>query len=426
MKILSVDDNSENLYLLESMLRGSGYEVVSARNGSEALHLLAQEPVDLIIADILMPQMDGFELCRKVKQDESLRHIPFVFYTATYTDVKDQELAQRLGASRFITKPVEPERFLAAIREVMRDYKTGHLPAAAPATDKESVLLKAYNERLVNKVQQKVLELEETTRHLQVALAEKGREVTERRRAEAQVRELNAELEERVNSRTAELRAANDRLESFVSAVAHDLRAPLRAIDGFGRMLQAYTEQMDPSARRSLQGLRDATERMNRFVHACLGLAQVTRCALRREPVNLSEQAQAIEAELQNAEPGRAVEFVTEPNLVVEGDPALLQLVLQNLLSNAWKFTSRVPQARIEFGREGPNGGFFVRDNGVGFEMTSAKKLFQPLERLPSADGFPGTGIGLATVQQIIRRHGGSIWAESSLGKGATFHFTLA
>jgi signal transduction histidine kinase len=420
MKILSVDDNNENLYLLESMLRTSGYEVDSAHNGVEALNKLEHEPVDLIVSDILMPQMDGFELCREVKKREELRRIPFVFYTATYTDPKDEALALRLGASRFITKPVEPEQFLSSIAEVLQDFEAGQLPAAPPSPDKEAVLLKAYNQRLVDKIERKVEQLEETAHQLQ-------EEVAERRRAEGQVRQLNAELEQRVQERTAELRAANAQLESFVSAVAHDLRAPLRSIDGFGHMLEsAYGEKLDSQGRRFLEGLRVATQRMNQFVQACLGLAQVTHCALQREPVNLSEEAQAIEADLRREAPARDVEFVIAPNLVAEGDPTLLHSVLQNLLGNAWKFTSRTPHARIELGRDPPHGAYFVRDNGIGFRMDLAGKLFRPLERLPSAAGFPGTGIGLATVEQIIRRHGGRIWAEAALGQGATFHFTLA
>ena len=428
MKVLSVDDNSENLYLLENMLRSDGYEVVEAHNGVEALDTLQREPVDLVIADILMPQMDGFELCRQVKRREELRHIPFVFYTATYTDKKDEELGLRLGASRFIMKPVEPEEFLASIREVLRAFDRGGLPAGASPEEREAVLLKAYNQALVRKLGDKVEQLEHSERALRATLAEVEHEVSERRRAEAQVRQLNAELEQRVQARTAELRAANEQLEHFVAAVAHDLRTPLRSIDGYLHMLaRAGADKLDDPARGHLAKLRTAAERMNQFLEACLDLAHATHSPLRREPVDLSQAAEKIIHDLRQQEPARAVDFTPQPGLLAQGDPALLYELLQNLLGNAWKFTARTRGARIEFGRAGAedSGAYFVRDNGVGFSMDSAQKLFRPLQRLPSAEGFPGTGIGLATVQQIVRRHGGRLWAEAAPGAGATFHFTL-
>jgi len=197
MKILSVDDKVENLYLIESMLQGAGcgYQVVSAHNGIDALEKLEQEKFDLIVADILMPEMDGFELCHEVKARESLRRIPFIFYTATYTDKKDQELGLRLGASRFVIKPVEPDKFLAIIREAIEDYESGRLVSLPPATEKEEVLLKEYNRRLVRKLDHKVRQLAETTQKLKA-------EVGERQKAEAEVRNANSELETRVRERT--------------------------------------------------------------------------------------------------------------------------------------------------------------------------------------------------------------------------------
>jgi PAS domain S-box-containing protein len=202
MKILSVDDRLENLYLLESMLNGAGcgYEVISAHNGIEALQKLGQEKVDLIISDILMPQMDGFELCRQVKEQEDLRHIPFIFYSATYTEKKDQELGLRLGALRFIVKPVEPDDFLAMLREVIQQYEAGRLPSPSPPAEKEEVLLKAYNRRLVCKLDQKVQQLEQTAQQLRAALEAKDGEMVELRKAEEQIRLQAAALESAANS----------------------------------------------------------------------------------------------------------------------------------------------------------------------------------------------------------------------------------
>jgi len=202
MKILSVDDKVENLYLLEAMFKGADcdYQVVSAHNGVEALEVLGRDKFDLIISDILMPQMDGFELCRQVKQRDDLRHIPFIFYTATYTEKKDEELGLRLGASRFIFKPQEPERFLAIIRQVIREYETGRLISAPPPAEKEEVLLKAYNRTLVRKLDRKVQQFDHATQQLEAALEEKERELAARRNAEQLIRLLTVALESAANS----------------------------------------------------------------------------------------------------------------------------------------------------------------------------------------------------------------------------------
>lgn len=430
MKILSVDDKVENLYLLESMLRGAscGYEVLSAHNGVEALQKLEQEKFDLIISDILMPQMDGFELCHQVKTRESLRHIPFVFYTATYTEKKDEELGLRLGASRFIIKPVDPDQFLATLREVIDDYQSGRLYSPSAPAEPEEVLLKSYNWRLVRKLDRKVAQLEQVTQQLQAALKEKSREVVEREKAEEEVRRLNTELEERVHQRTGELAAANEDLQTFAYAVSHDLRAPLRAILSYSEIVAAGSrDKLNERDRSFLDKVQFEARRMGQLIDALLQLSRAMRGELRREPVNLSQLALEIEAELRREQPNRPAEVRVAPGLVAQGDPVLLRSVLRNLLGNAWKFTARSAQARIEFGQEkqGDKSAYFVSDDGVGFDMKVAGKLFLPFHRLHDPSEFPGTGIGLATVQQIIRRHGGKVWARSAAGKGATFYFTL-
>jgi len=430
MKILSVDDKVENLYLLESILNGSGsgYQVVSAHNGIEALQKLDQEKFDMIISDILMPQMDGFELCHQVKQRPDLCHIPFIFYTATYTEKKDEELGLRLGASRFIIKPLEPEKFLAMLREVIQQYEAGRLPPVSSSGEREEVLLKAYNRRLVQKLDHKVEQLENLTRELQKTLVEKQGEVVRRQEAEEEVRKLNADLEERVRQRTAELAAANDDLETFVSAVSHDLRAPLRALSGYSAILVLYwRDKMDEEARTCLDHLQSETQRMGGLTEALLQLSRSTSSELRRQTVNLSEMAREIESDLRREHPNRQVGFRVAPDLATEADPVLLRSVLRNLLGNAWKFTANSPEAHIEFGRSQQEGkaAYFVSDNGVGFPMASAQKLFVPFNRLHDPTQFAGTGIGLATVRRIVRRHGGDVWAESEPGKGAIFYFTL-
>lgn len=431
MKILSVDDKVENLYLLEAMLKGakSGYEVVSAHNGVEALQELERNKIDLIISDILMPQMDGFELCHEVKNRPALRQIPFIFYTATYTEKKDEELGLRLGASRFLIKPVEPDAFLATLREVLREFEAGQLPSPPSPAEKEEVLLKAYNRRLVRKLDRKVEQLEQTAQQLRAALKEKEAEMAQRRKAEEEVRRLNADLEERVRQRTAELGAANKDLQTFASAVSHDLRAPLRAIGGFSQLLAVdLGDKLDARGRNYLNKVQFEIDRMGRLIDALLQLSSATSGELRREPVNLSQLATEVEADLRREQPNRPLDFTIAPSLVGQGDPVLLRAVLRNLLGNAWKFTSKCPQARIQFGQLQQDGKptYFVSDNGAGFDTGRAGKLFTPFHRLHDPREFPGTGIGLATVQQIIRRHGGTVWAKSGAGQGATFYFTLS
>jgi light-regulated signal transduction histidine kinase (bacteriophytochrome) len=222
------------------------------------------------------------------------------------------------------------------------------------------------------------------------------------------------------------LEAINRELEAFSYSVSHDLRAPLRSIRGFSEvLLQRYSSSLDQRGQEFLKRTCESSQQMDRLIEDLLQLSRVSRAELQHRPVNLSNLAVAIGAELRQAEPDRSVEFIVAPNLCAHADERLLRVVLENLLRNAWKFTAKQPKACIEFGFSPERPAFFVRDNGAGFDMAYADKLFGVFQRLHSAAEFPGTGVGLATVQRIINRHGGLTWAEGAPARGATFYFSL-
>ncbi|MHB9022982.1 MAG: PAS domain S-box protein [Armatimonadota bacterium] len=250
------------------------------------------------------------------------------------------------------------------------------------------------------------------------------RDITDRKRAEAEIKRLNDELQHHVE----QLVATNKELEAFSYSVSHDLRAPLRSIDGFSNILmENYPDRLDERGKDYLTRVRTAAQRMARLIDDMLNLSRIGRAEMHWESVDLSEITALVVEDLRQRDPERQVDVEITPGVQVNGDPALLHIVLDNLLGNAWKFTSHRQQARIEFGMTTQDDElvYFVRDNGAGFDMSYADKLFTPFQRLHTEEEFPGTGIGLAIVQRIIARHGGRIWAEGTEGQGATFYFTL-
>lgn len=383
-KILAVDDSVTYLHELAEALRGEGYDVIPARSGEQALELLAIQPVDCILLDLLMPGLGGQETCRRIKSAPVVRDVPLVMLTA----LEDREAmieGLSAGADDYIPKSSEFEVLKARVRAQIRRKQ-----------------------------------FEDENRRIREELLRKELEAAEARAAH-ELAEARAVLAE-------ELARKNKELEAFSYSVSHDLRAPLRSIDGFSQaLLEDYADRLDPKAQDYLRRVRGAAQRMGELIDDLLQLSRVGRAELSRRRVNLSEIARLITADLLKKEPERAVEVVIPDGLVADADPSLMSVVLDNLLGNAWKFTRKIQEGRIEFGADLIDGGsaYFVRDNGAGFNMKYADKLFRPFQRLHRDADFPGTGIGLATVHRIIDRHGGRVWAESTVGHGATFYFTI-
>ena len=269
--------------------------------------------------------------------------------------------------------------------------------------------------------------LDELAMDLSFAI-ETSRKESARAKAEAEVVRLNASLEAKVRERTAELEASNRELESFSYSVSHDLRAPLRAIDGFGHLLsEELGDRIGEKGQHLLDRILEGARKMGHLVDDLLSLSKLGRTTVNPECLDLGPLARAIDAELRAASPGRQVEFVVGSGLVATADPSLLGILLHNLLGNAWKFTSRRPGARIEIGVEDAptEKVFYVRDDGAGFDMGLSFQLFEPFRRLHRTDEFEGTGIGLAIVRRIVQRHGGRVWIEGAVDRGATVRFTL-
>jgi DNA-binding response OmpR family regulator len=383
-RILTVDDSLTYLDAVAVQLRQQGYDVVPARSGEEALELLSVQMVDCILLDLVMPGLSGQETCRRIKSTAAWRDIPLIMHTAL--DEQDAMIEGiNAGADDYIAKSSDHEVLCARVRAQLRRRQF----------EDEN---RSIREQLLQK-------------ELEVVAANSARELAETRGVFVE-----------------ELQRKNSELEAFSYSVSHDLRAPLRSIDGFSKLLlEDHAGNLDAKGQHYLQLVRDSAQRMGELIDDLLLLSRVGRADLSRARVDLSSIARAASEELKRQDPSRHVTMVIEDQLLAEADCGLMRVVFENLLGNAWKFTAKAAEARIEVGTDQQEGVsvFFVRDNGAGFNMSYAEKLFSPFQRLHTESEFPGTGIGLATVHRIIDRHGGRIWARSAENQGAAFYFTI-
>lgn len=525
--ILIVDDELKNRKLLEILLRPEGYRTLSAANGDEGL-AIAQMAPDLILLDIMMPGIDGYEVAERLKSNPDTSNIPIIMVTAR-TGRPALLAGLQAGAEDFLTKPVDRMELSLRVRNLLRLKALGDLqkrsldlelqvhartadlqrstelqlkeaarqmailnslPAHIALLDREGFIISVNDEwrqfadanllgnadhgvgmnyldicgealgenawgageseegiRAVLNGEAKTFSIEypchspSEKRWFQMTVTPlmphelRGVivmhvNVTARRQAQNEISRLNTELEERVRQRTHQLQVANQELEAFSYSASHDLRTPLSAIDGYSSLLvrELGTTTASERSKHYLARIRAGVMQMGELIDALLSLAQLSRTSLRRDTVDLSAMARAILLGLQERQPERRATFDVQPGLYAKGDVHLLQRVLDNLLGNAWKFSAGQAETRITFMRETDAAGeevYLVRDNGAGFDMAYAGKLFGAFQRLHSDAQFVGTGIGLATVHRIITRHGGLIWAESVSGAGASFHFTL-
>lgn len=381
LSILIVEDNATARDSLCNMvaMRYPNLAIHCADNGRSGLESFAEHSPDIIVTDICMPVMDGISMAAEMK---SVRPELAIIALTSYADSRALLRSMEIGIDHYLLKPLVCEKLFALL-------------------DKNIALICDLQHR----------------KEIETAL----------RKSQNDLQLANVLLEQRVSERTADLQASIRELESFSYSVSHDLRAPLRHINSFSAILmEEYGQDLPDPARNYLERIRTASSKMGALIDHLLELSRVGRAPLKLGPVNLSELSASIVGLLQETDPLRRVDVSIEDGITVLGDASLMRQLLENLLGNAWKYTSKKSSARIEFGRTLVAGQatFFVKDDGAGFDMAYKENLFEVFQRLHTAE-FDGNGIGLATAQRIVHRHGGQIWAGGMVDKGATFYFTL-
>lgn len=408
VEALVAEDSPTQACRLEHVLTQAGFSVTTRANGRLALEAAKQRPPTLVISDVIMPEMDGYEFCRQLKTDPALSHIPVILVTAL-SDIDDVIMGLKCHADNFILKPYDEAHLLRRVREVL---------ASRPDEKKDEPAIEPVGfvvEGRKHQISASRLQILNLLLSTYDAAIHRNRELS---RAQDDLQRLNQRLE-----------AANHELESFSYSVSHDLRAPLRHVRGFASLLAKRSlDLLDTQSRDYLNEIVTGAERMGRLIDDLLAFSRTVHAEMKLEVVEVGRMVEGIRADLEPELSGRVVDWKVGPLPSVRADPALLRQVLVNLLTNAVKYTRKRSRAVIEVtAAEGAGGEvvFHVKDNGAGFDMSQAGRLFGVFQRLHRDEEFEGTGIGLATVQRIVIRHGGRIWAEGQVDKGASFHFTL-
>ncbi len=369
VNILVIDDDSTKRFALKTILAPLGENVVEASSGADGLRQLLRQEFAVLLLDVRMPMMDGFETAQLIRQRPRSELTPIIFVTALDQAETDMGRGYDLGAVDFVFAPVVPAILRAKV----------------------AVFVELY-------------------------------------RAQQELRRYRSQLEVLVEERTTALTSINRELEAFSYSVSNDLRAPLLAFDGMSKaLLEEYGTKLDKKAKDYLQRMRRSSQRMTSVFDGLQSLFRLTSGEIHREPIDITGMVKEVIREIRAEVPSRKVKVEIAEGMAASGDKRLARILLANLLNNAWKFTGSEKEPRIEVGTETIDGEsrVYVRDNGVGFDMIYAHRLFGAFQRLHSQSDFEGAGIGLATARRIINRHGGRIWAEGAVGEGATFYFVL-
>ena len=413
VEILIVEDSPTQAQKLQYILEQKGYPVTLAANGVLALAAARQNKPTLIISDVVMPEMDGYELCRQVKSDPDLADVPVILVT-TLSDPGDVIRGLECRADNFILKPYDERYLLGRVQFVLINREMRQ-------TDQPGMSLEIYFEGQRHFITADRLQILNLLLSTYEAAMRRNRELS---LAQDALQRTNSELLQR----TAELEAANKDLEAFSYSVSHDLRGPLRAINGFSAiLLEDHAAELSPDARQLLTTVIDTAKQMNALIEDLLRFSRLGTQSLSKKPVNIANLVHEVLDELGRDREGRQIEIQLGDLPDCVGDHALIKQLFVNLLSNAFKFTGHRERAVIEIGCAEDHGSnvYFVRDNGAGFDVSKARQLFGVFQRFHSQHEFEGTGVGLSIVQRIVVRHGGRIWAEAEVEKGAVFHFIL-
>ena len=415
VNILLVDDREDKRMAMQAIIAELGQNIVQVSSGKEALRCILQHEFAVILLDVNMPGMDGFETAFLIRQRRNSEHTPIIFVTALSDTETHASRGYSLGAVDYITTPVLPEVLRTKIWVFVELYKK------TERIKKQAERLRIAHDDLEARVKARTNELAAANQSLK-------QEVAERQAAEDEVRKLNVDLEQRVLERTSALAASNSDLEAFTYSVAHDLQAPLRHVQSYAELLlMDYSAQMPADAEKYLSRIVAQGKSMSRMLEDLLKLSLIGKQDLSLQRTRLSEVVDEVLSGIKQEINGREIEWRVGDLPLVSCDPGLIRLVFTNLLSNAVKYTRPREHAVVEVGQTRRDGqtSIFVRDNGVGFAMEHAGKLFGVFQRLHRATEFEGNGVGLATVSRIVRKHGGRIWAEAAENQGAAFYFTL-